>query len=188
MTLRAQIYLSILFIALAFFFLSCTHASQSSSKELNGKPVAVHQVLQDSIIQLPGGDTLHRVVKTSDEWKEILTDTEYYILREKGTERAFTGPYVENKKEGVYHCGGCGLALFSSDTKYRSGTGWPSFWQPIKEGHVAEEFDGKYGWNRTEVLCGRCGGRLGHVFKDGPQPTGLRYCINGYALSFKESE
>ncbi len=122
---------------------------------------------------------------SSEEWKSRLTDFEYYVLRDKGTERAFSGEYWNNKKEGTYTCRACGLALFASKTKYKSGTGWPSFYEPIKSAYVAEDSDFLLGYKRTEVMCGRCGGHLGHVFPDGPKPTGLRYCINSISLSFE---
>ncbi len=125
-----------------------------------------------------------RIQKSDSEWRQILTDFEYYVLREKGTERAFTGEYWNWKQKGTYLCRACGLPLFQSDTKYDSGTGWPSFFQPINEWCVAEQVDTSYGMVRTEVLCARCDGHLGHVFPDGPPPTGLRYCINSVSLRF----
>ncbi len=130
---------------------------------------------------------LTKINRSEAEWKKQLTDEEYYILREKGTERAFTGKYVYNKDSGTYVCAGCQLPLFSSATKFKSGTGWPSFYEPIVKGHVAEEQDMSYGMVRTEIHCARCGGHLGHVFRDGPPPTGLRYCINGYAMDFEKA-
>ncbi len=123
------------------------------------------------------------VTHTPSEWKKILTPMQYYILREEGTERPFTSPLLHEKCAGIFACAGCDLSLFSSKTKFDSGTGWPSFWAPIK-GHVDQGLDKTYGMERQEVHCHRCGGHLGHVFNDGPPPTGLRYCIDGYALKF----
>ena len=128
------------------------------------------------------------VVKTEEEWKQQLTPEQFDILRNKGTEYAFTGEYWDNKETGTYYCAGCHNPLFDSETKFKSGTGWPSFYTFIGDTNVVEELDTSYGWNRTEVLCGRCGGHLGHVFEDGPAPTGLRYCINSASLSFEENE
>ena len=123
---------------------------------------------------------------SEEEWKEKLSAFEYHVLREKGTERAFSGEFWDHKEKGIYTCGGCGLELFSSDTKYKSGSGWPSYWDAVNKENVKVEKDFSYGWNRDEVLCGRCGGHLGHVFNDGPRPTGLRYCINSASLDFKK--
>ncbi len=128
-----------------------------------------------------------KIELTESEWKSRLTTEEFEILRKKGTEYAFTGKYWNNKKDGVYTCAGCKLPLFDSSTKFRSGTGWPSFYEPINEVNVAEEEDNSYGMVRTEVLCARCGGHLGHVFPDGPKPTNLRYCINSASLNFEEN-
>lgn len=125
---------------------------------------------------------------TEEEWRDRLTDQQFHVLRQKGTERAFTGEYWDEKAEGVYRCAGCGKPLFASETKFKSGTGWPSYWQPIDENAVAEEEDNSWFSRRTEVLCNNCGGHLGHVFTDGPAPTGLRYCINSAALRFEKSD
>lgn len=123
---------------------------------------------------------------SEEEWKKRLTDEEYHILREKGTERAFSGKLLKNKEKGTYTCAGCGQELFSSETKFESGTGWPSYYQPVSENSIVEKKDTSMGMVRTEVLCGNCGGHLGHVFNDGPKPTGLRYCINSVALDFEQ--
>ncbi len=123
--------------------------------------------------------------KTDDYWREKLTPEQYRILVEKGTERPFTGPFLENKDKGVYECAACGNALFSSDTKYDSGCGWPSFFEPLNSDAIDEHRDTSHGMIRTEITCKNCGGHLGHVFPDGPKPTGIRYCINGGALGFK---
>ena len=129
-----------------------------------------------------------KIQKTAQEWQAELTPEAYRVLREHGTERAFTGAYHDTKDSGVYRCAGCGAELFVSDTKYESGTGWPSFYEPASEHAVATEEDASHGMTRTEVLCAACGGHLGHVFPDGPGPTGLRYCINSAALELEREE
>ncbi len=124
------------------------------------------------------------VTKTDEEWKKILTPEQYYVLRKHGTERAFTSPLDKTYAPGNYHCAGCGSLLFTSDTKFDSGTGWPSFWKPV-DGAVGTRSDRSFFMVRTEVHCATCGGHLGHVFEDGPKPTGLRYCMNGVAMTFE---
>ena len=123
--------------------------------------------------------------KSEEEWRRELSPEQYRILRQKGTERAFTGRFWDHKEAGTYRCAGCGEPLFSSDTKFESGSGWPSFYRPLEDEHVETEDDRSLGMQRTEVLCSSCGGHLGHVFEDGPRPTGLRYCINSASLDFE---
>lgn len=130
----------------------------------------------------------YKVTHTEAEWRKILSPEAYNILREAGTETAFTGKYANNHDAGTYLCAGCGQELFSSKTKFESGTGWPSFYAPINKKAVEEHHDTTFGMDRTEVLCSRCGGHLGHVFEDGPKPTGLRYCMNSAAMKFKKAK
>lgn len=127
-----------------------------------------------------------QIVKSEEEWKKELSPEQYKVLRQQGTERAFTGKYWDHHEKGMYICAACGLELFDSQTKYDSGSGWPSFYQPADKEVVSETHDTSYGMNRVEVHCARCGGHLGHVFEDGPDPTGLRYCINSLSLDFKK--
>jgi peptide-methionine (R)-S-oxide reductase len=129
-----------------------------------------------------------KIEKTEEEWRAQLTPEQYHILREEGTERAFSGEYDKNKAQGYYHCAACNLRLFSSKTKFESGTGWPSFYEPISPKNVVEKEDRAFGVVRTEVECARCGSHLGHVFDDGPKPTGLRYCMNSLSLKFEKAD
>lgn len=145
------------------------------------------EMKKDSIIVIDG-DTIKKIYKTDAEWKKLLGNAAYNVLREAGTERAFTGKYNDNHEKGIYNCAGCSLTLFDSNTKFESGTGWPSFYEPIKQSHVFVKSDKSYGMSRNEVLCARCDGHLGHVFDDGPQPTGLRYCMNSLSLDFVKAK
>jgi len=166
-------YLCLALLALALFALACDRSNVSAADAKAGiKPAAT----QDA--------SVGRVEKSDAEWKKQLTADQYHVLREKGTERAGSGEYVNNHEKGTYVCAACGLELFASDTKFESGTGWPSFWRPIAPSHVKEITDRSYGSVRTEVTCARCDGHLGHVFDDGPKPTGLRYCMNSVSLKF----
>lgn len=170
-----------LFLLLAIF--SCRPSSQSPADAGMARPAA--QTQQDSMVppQYAEGKLI-QIQKSEAEWRRQLTEMEYYVLREEGTERAFTGDLWDNHEHGVYICRGCSLPLFSSETKFNSGTGWPSYYQPMAPEFVKENTDNSHGMTRTEVECARCGGHLGHVFPDGPPPTGLRYCINAVSLDF----
>ncbi|HPD14191.1 MAG TPA: peptide-methionine (R)-S-oxide reductase MsrB [Planctomycetota bacterium] len=133
----------------------------------------------------PREKPMAKVAKTDDEWRKLLTPEQYHILREKGTERAFSGKYDKFNGKGVYRCAGCGAVLFTSEAKYDSGCGWPAYWKAADPKAIVETVDTSHGMVRTEITCARCGGHLGHVFDDGPRPTGLRYCVNSAALEFE---
>lgn len=134
------------------------------------------------------GDMKDTTQTTEDEWKVKLDPTQFAVLRQGATEPAFTGKYWNEKRPGVYTCAGCGTELFSSDTKYESGSGWPSFFTPLAEDRIVEKTDASHGMVRTEIVCATCGGHLGHVFPDGPQPTGLRYCVNSASLELDPTD
>lgn len=161
--------------------MACNQAQNRQDVAVKDQPASEER---DRIFVGINGDTLQPVNRSEEAWKETLTEEEFEVLREAGTERAFTGKYWDKKDQGIYTCAGCGLPLFSSETKFKSGTGWPSFYRPLRADHILEKTDNSMGMVRTEVLCARCGGHQGHVFEDGPEPTGLRYCLNSVSLDF----
>lgn len=170
---------SVFFLVLAFLLQSCSYSqnSKSNKMESSNKNNPVYSNTDSSHVNL-----------SNDEWKKILPEDVYYIARMKGTESPWTSKYEGFKEKGTYYCAACGNPLFVSDTKFESGCGWPSFYQPVNKGSIIYAPDHTHGMSRTEVMCGRCKAHLGHVFNDGPPPTGLRYCINGVILDFKKAK
>jgi peptide-methionine (R)-S-oxide reductase len=174
-----------IFLGACLLLFSCAQQNSNHSGADGSQMGEVHQ----ASIAGPGKDQVGKsypITKSDQEWRALLTPEQYYIVREKGTERAFSGKFNNFKQKGVFTCVACGNELFSSDTKYDSRSGWPSFYAPVSARNVEEQKDRSMGMVRVEVLCSQCGGHLGHVFDDGPKPTGLRYCINSAALGFKK--
>ena len=176
-------YLQLLILpVIAFGFIACMKADKSEKVI-----AAVETTTQQQELSL-NDTSLTKVVKTEAEWEKALTEKQYYILRKQGTERPFQNEFNDNHKTGHYFCAACKLPLFDSETKFNSGTGWPSFYAPLNKNRVKEVVDNSLGMVRGEIVCARCDGHLGHLFDDGPNPTGLRYCMNSAAMLFKESK
>lgn len=175
-----------MFKALALLIIVSSFQQCSYSQSANTKKTDMDNIKKDNKVYSRTDST--KVSLSEDEWKKILPQDVYYISRQKGTERPGTSKFEHSREVGTYYCAACGNALFKSDTKFDSGCGWPSFYEPITKGSIIYAPDNTHGMTRTEVVCGRCKGHLGHVFEDGPPPTGLRYCINGVVLDFEKAK
>jgi peptide-methionine (R)-S-oxide reductase len=175
-----RLYAALIMAGLVLFCTApgCAEKRETAAAVEKAGPIKVYSYERKGLVMS------EKIIKTEAEWKKQLTPEQFHILREKGTEQAGTGTYASHHEHGVYRCAGCGLDLFRSEDKYESGTGWPSFFAPISADNIATAADNSLFSRRTEVLCRRCGGHLGHVFEDGPKPTGLRYCMNSAALDF----
>ncbi len=171
----------------AILFTSAIMLSASCNQAQNNKKQSSKEESPTFYLTVTG-DTIHKLLKTDEQWQAELSPMEYTVLRQAGTERAYTGAYWDNHEKGRYYCRGCNAPLFDSDTKFDSGCGWPSFFKPVNDHGIIELEDTSHGMVRTEIRCAKCNGHLGHVFDDGPPPTGLRYCMNSASMRFEKSE